>query len=152
MRSVMQDASVLKQRVKPGTAKRMLRFGAPYTGLLALFLFVVLLDAGIGIINPLIYRQIINNGILRGNAPLIIRFAILAGALGIVDSAFGLAQSYFSATIGARVVLSLRTKLFDHIQQMPLAFFYARADGEPAEHRRRRGAKRLHRHSLERGR
>jgi ATP-binding cassette subfamily B protein len=123
MRSFLQDASVVKQKVKPGTAKRMLRFAVPYTGLLALFLFVVILDAAISVVNPLIYRHIINNGILKGNARLIIRFAVLAGVLGLFSSALGLAQAYFSATVGARVVLALRTKLFEHIQQMPLAFF-----------------------------
>jgi ATP-binding cassette subfamily B protein len=123
MRSFMQDASVVKQKVKPGTAKRMLRFAIPYAGLLALFLIVVIVDAGVGIVNPLIYREIINNGFLKGNAGLIIRFAVLAGVLGVFDGALGLASSYLSATVGARVVLALRTKLFEHIQKMPLAFF-----------------------------
>jgi ATP-binding cassette, subfamily B, bacterial len=123
MRSMMQDASVVKQTVRPGTTKRMLRFATPYAGLLALYLFVVILDAGIGIINPLLYREIINNGILKGNSGLIIRVAVLVGILGLFDSALGLAQSYLSATVGTRVVLALRTRLFEHIQQMPLAFF-----------------------------
>jgi ATP-binding cassette subfamily B protein len=123
MRSFGQDASVVKQKVKPGTAKRMLRFAVPYAGLLALFLFIVIVDSAVGIANPLIYRHIINNGILKGNATLVIRFAVLAGILGLFDSALGLTQSYFAATIGTRVVLALRTKLFQHIQQMPLAFF-----------------------------
>jgi ATP-binding cassette subfamily B protein len=123
MRSLMQDASVVKQKVKPGTAKRMLRFAMPYASLLALFLVVVIVDAGIGVVNPLIYREIINNGFLKGNATLIIRLAVLAGVLGVFDGALGLASSYLSATVGARVVLSLRTKLFEHIQRMPLAFF-----------------------------
>ncbi len=123
MRSFSRDASVLKQKVKPGTAGRMLRFAVPYAGLLAVFLVVVILDAAIGIANPLIYREIINNGILRFNAPLIIRLAILVAILGIFDAALGLAQSYLSSQTGARVVLSLRMKLFEHIQEMPLAFF-----------------------------
>jgi ATP-binding cassette, subfamily B, bacterial len=123
MRSLMQDASVVKQKVKPGTAKRMMRFAIPYAGLLALFLLVVILDSGISIVNPLIYRQIINNGFLKSDARLIIRYAVLAGVLGLFDGALGLAQSYLSATVGARVVLGLRTKLFEHIQRMPLAFF-----------------------------
>jgi ATP-binding cassette, subfamily B, bacterial len=123
MRSLRRDASVMNQKVKPGTAKRMMRFAAPYAGLLALFLLVVVVDAAVGIANPLIYRDIINNGILKGNAPLIIRLAILVGILGVIDSALGLAQSYLSSLVGARIVLSLRTSLFEHIQQMPLAFF-----------------------------
>jgi len=112
MRSFGQDASVLIQKVKPGTAKRMLRFAVPYAGLLALFLFIVIVDSAIGIANPLIYRHIINNGILKGNAALVIRFAILAGILGLLDSTLGLTQSYFAANIGARVVLALRARLF----------------------------------------
>lgn len=123
MRSVFQDPSVVKQKVKPGTAKRMLRFAIPYARLLALFLVVVIVDSGVGIVNPLIYREIINNGILKGNAALVIRCAILAGVLGLVDSLLGLTQAYFSAVVGTRVVLALRTKLFEHVQQMPLAFF-----------------------------
>jgi ATP-binding cassette subfamily B protein len=123
MRSLMQDASVVKQKVKPGTAKRMMRFAIPYARLLAFFLLVVIVDAGIGIVTPLIYREIINNGFLKGNAALIIRYAVLAGALGLISGALGVAQSYLSATVGARVMLALRTKLFEHIQQMPLAFF-----------------------------
>jgi ATP-binding cassette subfamily B protein len=121
--ALMRDASALKQKVTPGTAKRMLRFAIPYAGLLALFLAVVILGSAIGIVNPLIYRYIVDYGILKGNAALIIRFSVLAVIVGLSDSALGLAQSYLSATVGARVVLALRTKLFEHIQQMPLAFF-----------------------------
>jgi ABC-type multidrug transport system fused ATPase/permease subunit len=58
IRPLTQDPSVLKKTVKPGTAKRMLRFAAPYGWLLGLFLLVVIVDAGVGIINPLIYRNI----------------------------------------------------------------------------------------------
>lgn len=122
-RSFRQDSSVLNQKVKPGTAKRMLRFAIPYTRLLVVFLFVVILDAGVGVVNPLLYRDIINNGILKFNEPLIIKLAILVACFGLLDAALGLTQSYLSAKIGARIVLSLRTKLFAHIQQMPLAFF-----------------------------
>lgn len=123
LRSFGQDSSVLKQKVKRGTAKRTLSFAAPYSGLLALFLLVVVVNATIGIANPLIYRQIINNGMLKGDSSLIIRLAVLVALLGVLDGALGMTQSYLSSKIGAGIVLSLRAKLFEHIQQMPLAFF-----------------------------
>jgi ATP-binding cassette subfamily B protein len=122
-RSLGQDSSVIKQKVKPGTAKRTLLYAVPYSGLLALFLFVVVVDAAIGVVNPLIYRQIINKGILQGNSTLIIHLAIIAALLGLSDDALGMAQTYLSSRISAGIVLSLRTRLFEHIQQMPLAFF-----------------------------
>ncbi|MGB6132675.1 MAG: ABC transporter ATP-binding protein [Acidobacteriaceae bacterium] len=122
-RSFGQDASVLKQKVKPGTARRTLLFAAPYARQLAVFLVVVLVDATVGIANPLLYREIINKGILKGDAGLIIRLAVIVGLLGIFDGALGLAQTYLASRIGSRIVLSLRTRLFEHIQRMPLAFF-----------------------------
>jgi ATP-binding cassette, subfamily B, bacterial len=122
-RSLRQDASVLEQTIKPGTTGRILRFARPYASMLGLFLVVVGLDAGIGVVNPLLYRELINNGILRGNTRIVIMLAMFAALLYVIDAGLGLVQSYLAATIGSRIVLSMRTKLFDHIQQMPLAFF-----------------------------
>ena len=122
-RTMGQDPSVVKQKVKPGTTRRTLAYARPYSRLLGLFLLVVIVDASITIINPLLFRQIINNGILKGNAPLIVHFAVIAGCLGLFDGGLGLAQTYLSSRIGAGIVLSLRNRLFEHIQRMPLAFF-----------------------------
>jgi len=77
----------LKQKIKSGTVRRTLAFALPYAGLLAVFLLVVIVDASITIINPLLFREIINNGILKGNAPLIIHFAVIVGCLGLFDGA-----------------------------------------------------------------
>ena len=122
-RSFGKDASVLKEKIKPGTAKRTLKFAMPYAGLLAVFLLVVIVDATVTIVYPLLFRQIINNGILKGNAELIIHLAVIVALLGVFDGALGLMQTFLASSIGAGIVLSLRTKLFTHIQQMPLAFF-----------------------------
>jgi ATP-binding cassette subfamily B protein len=123
LRSFGQDSSVLKKKIKRGTARRTLEFAAPYSWLLALFLLVVVTDATIGIINPLIYRRVINDGILNGNISLIVQLAVFAAALGLLDVVLGMIQTYLSARIGASIVLSLRARLFQHVQQMPLAFF-----------------------------
>lgn len=120
---LQQDPSVLKKRITRGTLKRTLNFAWPYAPILGLFLFVVIIDATIGVANPLIYREIINNGILKENVPLIVRFAILLGVLGLCDALLGLTQSYLAAKSGTQIVLSLRLQLFNHIQRMPLVFF-----------------------------
>lgn len=123
MRTLRADASVLEEKIRPGTLRRILRFARPHARLLAVFLALVILDAGIGVVGPLIYRAIINNGILAGNARLIIDLAILAGALAVIDAGLGLAESYLAAKIGNGLVLSMRARLFAHIGRMPLAFF-----------------------------
>lgn len=122
-RSFRKNASVLKQKVKPGTAKRALLFAVPYTVLLTLLLFVVIIEAAISIANPLIYREIINKGILNGNSALVIHLAFIVAALGLFEGILGMTQTYLASKVGAGIVLSLRRQLFEHIQQMPLAFF-----------------------------
>ena len=122
-RSMSQDPSVLERNIKRGTAKRTLAFALPYTSLLTLFLLVVLVGASITVINPLLYRQVINQGILKGNTALIIHLAIALVCIGLFDGVLGIAQTYLASKIGAEIVLSLRNSLFRHIQQMPLAFF-----------------------------
>ena len=123
MSSLRADRSVLKQKIRPGTLKRVIAFAAPYKWLLALFLALVMLDAVITVINPLLYRQIINNGILKGDQALVIELSLLVAGLAATDAALGLAQAFLSSQIGSRIVLNMREQLFDHIQAMPLAFF-----------------------------
>jgi ATP-binding cassette subfamily B protein len=74
------NPSALERKVKPGTTRRALQYAAPHMGLLLLFLLVVIVNAAIGIANPLIYREIINVGILTGNTPLIVKLALLTPA------------------------------------------------------------------------
>lgn len=123
MSSLRQDRSVLKQKIRPGTVRRVFSFAAPYKWLLALFLVLVMLDAAIAVINPLLYRQIINSGILKSNTSLVVELALLVAGLAVADAALGLAQAFLSSQIGSRIVLNMRSLLFDHIQAMPLAFF-----------------------------
>ena len=118
-----KDSKVLQQKIKPGTTRRTLAVAAPHSAMLLLFLVVVVAGASISIANPLIYREIINEGILKQNVPLIVRLALLIAGLGLLEAAFGLTLTYMATHIGAAVVLSLRTRLFEHVQGMPLAFF-----------------------------
>ncbi|MGA7541264.1 MAG: ABC transporter ATP-binding protein [Steroidobacteraceae bacterium] len=111
------------QKIKWATVRRTLGLAAPHARKLLLFLIVVVLDSSIGIAYPLIYRAIINEGILKHDVALIVRLAVLIAGLGVIDAALGLGQTYLATRVGAEVVVSLRTKLFDHIQRMPLAFF-----------------------------
>src|ERR1700751_4191074 len=87
MRSMRQDRAVLQHRVKRGTAKRMLTFAVPYRRILAIFVPVVILDAVIVAVNPLILRSLIDNGILKQDADLVIWLAVLVAVLALFDGA-----------------------------------------------------------------
>jgi len=123
MRSFRQDRSVLTHRVKKGTTRRMLHFAVPYRRILSIFLPVVVLDAAVGAVNPLILRAIIDHGILGHRAGLVVALAGLAAGLAVLDAALSLFERRVSAVIGEGLIFDMRSKVFRHIQRMPLAFF-----------------------------
>ncbi len=121
--SLQKDEEVLKHKVAPGTIPRVLRFGRAYAGILSFFLCLVVLDAAAGVVNPLVYRQLINKGILAGNARLIVELALFAAGVSVVDSALTFWQRQIASRVGLEIVFDLRTRVFVHIQRMSLAFF-----------------------------
>jgi ATP-binding cassette subfamily B protein len=123
MWSMHRDQSVLKADVRKGTWRRMLRFVWPYRVILGWFLAVVMVDAVISVLNPLIYREIINGGILGRNARLVVELALLLGGLAVFDAGLSILQRWISAKVGESLIFDLRTGVFTHIQRMPLAFF-----------------------------
>lgn len=110
-------------KLTPRTIMRVLGLASPYRWQLGQFLLIVVADAAIAVANPLIYRDLINEGILSHRADVVIRLAALAGALSLAAAALGLWQTYLSARIGASLLLLLRRQLFEHVQTMPLGFF-----------------------------
>src|SRR5260370_1161037 len=123
MRSMRRDQSVMNAKVARGTGRRIPRFGSPYRKVLTTLLVLVVIDAVIGAVNPLLLREIINQGIVKHNAGLIVTVAVIVAGLAIADAVLSLGQRYVSARIGEGLIFDMRTKVFAHIQKMPLAFF-----------------------------
>jgi len=123
MRSFRRDESVTQHKLPPGTLKRIARFAAPYKGMLVVFLVLIVIDALIGAANPLIYRSIIDKGILGHDTSLIVKLAALVAILAIFDALLSLWQRWLSARIGEGLIFDMRVRVFEHVQRMPIAFF-----------------------------
>ncbi|MEV0349622.1 ABC transporter ATP-binding protein [Nonomuraea sp. NPDC050680] len=121
--SLRRDGSVTKQRLTPGTVRRIARYAKPYTGQITAFLLLVMAGAVIVIANPLLMKAIIDDGILPRRSGVVVGLAVAIGALALVDAALTLVQRWFSARIGEGLIYDLRTEVFDHVQRMPVAFF-----------------------------
>ncbi len=123
MRSFGRDGSVKQQKLPPGLLRRIADFARPYRWMLAVFLVLIILDAIVTASSPLIYRAIIDNGILKRNPSLIVKLALLVGILALVDVGLSLWQRWISARVGESLIFDMRTKVFAHFQKMPVAFF-----------------------------
>jgi len=123
MRQMRRDTAVLHQEVTKGTAKRMFRFARPYRTILAVFLVLIVVDAVIGVANPLIFREIINTGIIGHDKGIIVTLALVAAGLAVVDAGLSIAERWVSAKVGEGLIYDMRSQVFAHIQKMPVAFF-----------------------------
>src|ERR1700749_3580258 len=117
------DPPVTKQKLKPGTIKRIVGYARPYRGKLTIFLIATALDAAITVVNPLLLRELIDNGIVAKDEAVVIVVALTVAGVTLLDALLGVVNRYFSSRIGEGLIYDLRTQVFDHVQRQPLAFF-----------------------------
>ena len=122
MRSFTRDGSVTQQRLKKGSVRRIASYARPYRSQLVLFLTATSLSAVTGVAVPLLLRSIVN-GILRRDTALVLWIAGIVLALAVVGALLSIVQRWFSSRIGEGLIYDLRTQVFRHVQQQPIAFF-----------------------------
>ncbi|HUY50554.1 MAG TPA: ABC transporter ATP-binding protein [Streptosporangiaceae bacterium] len=122
MRGFSRDSSVTHQRIKPGTVRRIMSYAKPYRRELALFLGMTALSAVAVVAVPLLLRTIVN-GVLASDTALVIGVAGVVAGLALVSALLAVAQRWYSARIGEGLIYDLRTQVFRHVQQQPIAFF-----------------------------
>jgi ATP-binding cassette, subfamily B, bacterial len=121
--SMRQDPSVTHQKLKPGTVRRIIGYAKPYKLYLTLFLIATILDSLITVVNPLLLRAIIDKGILGRNEAIVLWLAAAVAAVALFDAFLGFTIRWYSARIGEGLIYDLRTQVFSHVQQQPIAFF-----------------------------
>ena len=103
--------------------RRVLRFARPYRRMLAGFLAVIVAAALVSLAPPLLFREILDVAIPDGDRGLLHLLAALIVAAAVADAGLALLERYLSARIGEGVIFDLRVALFDHVLEMPIAFF-----------------------------
>ena len=123
LRTFGRDRSVTEQHLAPGTLRRILGFARPYRTRLSLFVVLLAIDAAVGAATPLLLKHLIDDGITKGRANVVIGIAAAVAVLAVASAGLSVAERWLSATVGEGLILDLRTAVFDHVQRMPLAFF-----------------------------
>lgn len=120
-------SSVKGKKIDRTKVRRVWKFAQPYKRSIILFLGTLILAAAVGAIPPLLFRELLDNGLPSGNKPgdlnVITWLAIAGVVVAIANATLQVVQRYFSASIGEGLIYDLRVALYDHIQSQPLAFF-----------------------------
>ncbi|HET6627568.1 MAG TPA: ABC transporter ATP-binding protein [Nocardioidaceae bacterium] len=122
-RSLRTDRSVVEQKLARETVRRVAGFARPHLKLIAVFLAIVVVDAAMVVVTPLLVKRIIDDGILKNNGALVTWLALAVAGVAILNAVLTLGQGYLSSRIGEGLIYDLRTKVFAHVQRMSLAFF-----------------------------
>jgi ATP-binding cassette subfamily C protein len=105
------------------TLKRVMDFAKPHRARLIAFVAVSIAMAFLAVATPVLAGQVVNTIVARTDAGEVIRLAALIAGVAVAEAALGMVSRWLSSTIGEGVIVDLRTKVFDHVQTMPIAFF-----------------------------
>jgi ATP-binding cassette subfamily B protein len=105
------------------TLKRVAAFARPYRLAIGIFVVVIIGQALLGLVPPLLFRQIIDTAIPQGNRGLLHVLAAVVIAAAVFSAALSFFERLYSSRIGEGLIYDLRVKLFDHVSAMPIGFF-----------------------------
>jgi ATP-binding cassette subfamily B protein len=123
IRSFRRDRTVNERTLAPGTVRRVLGYAGRYRAAIVGLIAVLVVDAGFTVAQPLLFRRIVDDGVVVGDSGVVTVTALVIAALAVADAAVSLLSRWFSARIGEGLIFDLRTQVYDHVQEMPIAFF-----------------------------
>jgi ATP-binding cassette subfamily B protein len=122
-------------------ARMILRIFGPFLRpqwpgcLLAALLAVA--GTGIALLKPWPLKYLFDEVLLPSGNPtsqdiqyILVLVVVALAAITVLDSLVGAARSYILTVVGERVAASIRTRLYDHLQRLPLAYHEGTPTGE----------------------
>jgi ATP-binding cassette, subfamily B, bacterial len=109
---------------------RILALFRPYRLRLAAVLVLIVVSAGIAILQPFLLRRALDVGILEHDETVLTVTVLAMIGIAIFTNATSVWQTYMSNVVGQRVMHDLRAAVYQHLQKMSLAFFTRTRTGE----------------------
>ncbi|GAB4533959.1 MAG: ABC transporter ATP-binding protein [Anaerolineae bacterium] len=109
---------------------RVIQTARPYWGQALLMLAAILVVSLLGLIPPLLIRELIDVALPEQDIALLNRLALGMIAVSLLSGLIGVGQRYLGASIGEGLIADLRQALYAHMQRMSLRFFTHTKTGE----------------------
>lgn len=112
-----------RKTVSRATLRRVVKFAGPHRRKLIVFVILSTLGAVITVATPVLAGRVVDAIVNDGSVRTVVTLAMIIALLAVVDAVNGVVERKQSAEIGEGLILDLRQTVFNHVQQMPLAFF-----------------------------
>ena len=117
------NQSVKKAKVERSALRRVLTFAGPHRGKIGWFLALTVVDALLVAVPPLLLQRIIDDGVTRADTSLVVQLSAVVAVVAVLSALLAVASGLLSSRIGEGLIHDLRTRVFAHVQRLPMAFF-----------------------------
>jgi len=124
------DESKGQPRVDRALLRRVLDYARPYWHSVLMMLVIIIAISLIGLIPPLLYRDLIDNVLPNRDFQRLNLLALGMIGIPVLSGLLGVAQRYLSARVGEGIIFDLRQAMYNHLQRMSLRFFTHTKAGE----------------------
>jgi len=112
-----------QKKVGRATLRRVAEFARPHRRKLTIFIILSTVAAVLTVATPVLAGRVVTAIVDGGSVGTVVGLAGVIAVLAVLDAVIGIASRKQSAEIGEGLILDLRQAVFNHVQQMPLAFF-----------------------------
>ena len=119
-----------KPKDMKGTIKKLLSYMGHYRGAMVLVAGCLVVSSGASIFSSYLLKPIINDYILPGDFPGLIRMLCVLGGAFALSAACSYAYARIMVHISQNTVAAIRRDLFNHLQSLPLRYFDAHQSGD----------------------
>jgi ATP-binding cassette subfamily B protein len=130
MRGPGKEPPPLMDPTRQRDGHRILALFRPYRGRLTAVLVMIVISAGVSMLNPFLLRSALDNGIFKHNGTLLTELVLGMIAVALFTNATSVWQTFMSNVVGQRVMHDLRAAVYRRLQRMSLAFFTRTRTGE----------------------
>lgn len=123
MHSSIRASELADHRITRGTIKRISQFGKPHLRLIVGFVIVSVVIAALAVATPVLAGQVVDAIVQQQAERTVIMLALAIAGIAILEAGLGLLARWLSSRIGEGLIYDLRTTLYEHVQNQPIAFF-----------------------------
>ena len=116
-----------------GLVSRIAASFRPYLKQVVVVGLLILVTAGLGVVNPLLIREIFDSGLFPEGGPNLNLIWTLAGVMigiTVLTGMIGILQTLVTNQVGQKVMRDLRDRLYRHLQSLSIRFFTGTRTGE----------------------
>ena len=119
-----------RAELKKESLVRIYRYFTPYGKLMAAVLLCILAGSGLGLLQPLLIKWVVDTAIPEGRTGLLNLLVLGMLLAAVVQGLISVAQAYLNSRIGQGVMFDLRNQMYKHLHRMSIRFFTSTKTGD----------------------